>query len=131
MERMNKILKGKAADGKKLLYDIDWYKNEPFFIKETCAFGWKFFSEETIPGTKDENYLKQTETLAAYLKDKVFKNQTLSPEYEEALDEFESAKSDIVATMKNDWKKTADALEKLKISNLTRESFADFFIECP
>ena len=127
MERMNKILKGKASDGKNLLYKIDWYKDEPFFTKEVCTFGWKFFSKETIKGTKSKNYLEQTKVLVSYLKDEVFKNQTLPREYEEALDEFESAKSDIETTMKKDWKKAADALEKLKISNLTRESFADLF----
>lgn len=127
MERINAILKGKAADGKKLLYNIDWYKNEPFFTKETSTFGWKFFSKEAIQGTKGINYLAQTETLAAYLKDEIFKNQTLPPEYEEALDEFESAKSKIETTMKKDWKMAADMLAGLKISNLTRESFADLF----
>lgn len=127
VERINAILKGKATDGKKLLYKIDWYKDEPFFTKETCTFGWKFFSKETIQGTKGKNYLAQTETLAAYLKDEIFKNQTLPPEYEEALDEFESAKSKIETTMKKDWKMAADMIAGLKISNLTRESFADLF----
>lgn len=127
LERMNEILKGKASDGKNLLYKIDWYKNEPFFTNETCSLGWKLVTTETVKGTKNKNYLEQTEALVSYLKDEILKNQILPAEYEEALDEFESVKSNIKATMNSDWKKVADMLAGLKISNLLRESTADLF----
>ena len=65
--------------------------------------------------------------LAAYLKGKVFHGHTLPPEYEEALDEFESAKSNIETTMKSDWKAAADVLADLKLSKLIREPSADLF----
>ena len=58
---------GKASD-ENLLYKIDWYKDEPFFTKEVCTFGWKFFSKETIKGTKSKIILSRQKFWSLILK---------------------------------------------------------------
>lgn len=121
------LTNNKTSDGKKLFYDTDWYKNEKFFTKETPRVGWKLASKEIIPGSTSKNYLEQTETIISHLKNEVFKDRELPKEYQEAVDEFESKKSDIAKLINSDWKSAADKLGNLQITKLTRESPIESF----
>lgn len=115
----------KAHDGKKMWYSQNWYDREDFFKEETPKVGWKLVSKEVIPGSTNKNYLEQTEIVISYLKEKVFKDRELPKEYQEAISEFESQKSGIVGLMNSNWKSAADTLEKLQITQLTRENPAE------
>lgn len=137
---VDKTKDGKPFTGKELFYltenetsDEDekdlFYKNEELFIKETPRAGWKLVSKETIPDSTSKNYLEQTEIIINYLKNEVFKGRELPEEYQEAISEFESQKSDIakIIGFDSDWKSAADKLENLQITNLTRELPVEFF----
>ncbi len=125
MKSMNEKVGGKAADGNKLLWKIDWYKDEPFFTNESVSSGWKLVSKEIIPETKNKNYLEQTEILISHLKTEVFENNPLPQEYEDAISEFETEKVGIAAIIDSDWKKAGEMLAGLKITDLLRESASD------
>lgn len=112
----------KAHDGKKMWYDQDWYNKEDFFKNETPKAGWKFVSKDTIPNSTNKNYLEQTETVIQYLKEEVFKDKELPKEYQEAITEFESQKSNISKLIDSDWKSASDKLGNLQITRLTREN---------
>lgn len=51
----------KLLDGK-LLYDIDWYKDEVFFSEKAKA-GWYIVGKELIPETRNKTYAEQDEIL--------------------------------------------------------------------
>ncbi len=121
-EKLFDITKNKTSDGKKLFCDTDWYQKEEFFTKETPELRWKLVSKEIIPDSTSKNYLEQTETLIQYIKDNVFKGKPLPKEYQSAIAEFESQKSNISKLIDSDWKLASDMLEKLQITKLTRES---------
>ena len=112
----------KAHDGKKMWYEQNWYDNEDFFKNETPKVGWKLVSREIIPDSTSKNYLEQTEIIISHIKKEIFQDQPIPPIYQEAIDEFESQRSDIAKIIDSDWKSAADKLEKLQITQLARES---------
>ena len=134
MKKMNELLadKFKKAKKGKILYDTDWYKNEDFFVSETPKLGWALVSKENIPNSTSKNYLQQTQELAKYLTNEVFKDKTVSQEYEDAISEFEDYYQQNFAGKNNDqirellggdnWQKYAQELADLKINQLTRQS---------
>lgn len=115
----------KAYAGKRMWYDQDWYNKEDFFKNETPKAGWKLVSKDTIPNSTNKNYLKQTETIVQYLKEEVFKDRELPKEYQEAITEFESQKSNISKLIDSDWESASGKLENLQITRLTRENPAE------
>ena len=126
MKSMNEKVRGVATAANKLLYNIDWYKDELFFTNESVSSGWKLVSKEVIPETqKNKNYLEQTEILIDHLKTAVFENHPLPQEYEDAIAEFETEKAGIAAIIDSDWKKAGEMLLKLKITTLLKESAPD------
>ncbi len=121
------ILGDKTSEGSKLLYDTDWYKDEAF-ANEAPTVGWKLTSKEIIPNSTSKNYLEQTVVLIEYLRKEVFKGVTLKDipkEYLDAVEEFEDKKTTIEGLISSDWKKAAEELANLKITQLTRETPAE------
>lgn len=128
MKRMNQILQPEftQAEQGKLLYSIDWYKNEPFFAKDTPNPGWALVSKDVIPGTTGKNYLKQTVRLAEYLKTQVFEGQNTPQIYQEALEEFgEEKQAELQQLMNNNWQEATNALSNLKLNQFLRPTPSD------
>jgi len=136
MQKMNEmkgrefVKKGKGKllcndDDKGGLKDDAWFKDKDFFTKDAPQLEWALASREVIPDSTGKNYLQQTETIINYLKNKVFKDEELPEIYQEAITEFESQKDTLAELIKNDWKKAAEKLENLKITQITRQSPAE------
>jgi len=121
MKKMNEILKGKAKDDNKLLYDTDWYKDEDFYKNKAPQLGWKLTSKEVIPGSTSKNYVDQTQVIIGYLLKEAFTGKQ-PVEYLMAIDEFEKKKAEIKKLLDSNWEKAAEEIEKLKITALTRET---------
>jgi len=134
MENMNQMLadefkmigKGKIFfndDGSGNIDDDAWYKNEDFFLEETPKLAWALVTKEIIPDSTRKNYLEQTEIIATYIKDSVFKDIIMPPEFADAIDEFDKAKDEIAKFItKGNWQKAAELLEGLAITKLTRQA---------
>lgn len=126
MEKIHSILNGKIKDGAKVLYSVDWYKDEEFYKKDKPEPSWALVSKEAVPDSSNKNYLEQTEILANYLRNEVFKVSIMPAKYGEALREFEKEKSSIARIVESDkeseWKEAARKLEALKLNQLTRQS---------
>jgi hypothetical protein len=128
MQKMNEHIQPKLTQGNqgKLLYNTDWYANEELYTTETPQASWALVSKEVIPNSTNKNYLEQTEILVSYLKNEVFKDMVIPPEYQEAIQEFESKKADLallIDDLVNDnWQEAAKQLSELAITKLTRQT---------
>ncbi|PWB38579.1 MAG: hypothetical protein C3F02_02595 [Parcubacteria group bacterium] len=133
MQKMNEYVDPKLAQaGKgKLLYDIDWYKNEEFYTTETPEISWALVSKELISGSTNKNYLEQTEVLITYLQNEVFRDMAIPPEYQDAIQEFESKKAVLVTLIESDWQEAAKQLSELDITRLTRQTPAEAVYDLP
>jgi hypothetical protein len=109
------------AKGERVLYDTDWYKDEKFFTEETPQMDWALTSKEVVPDSTERNYLQQTEVMVNYLG-QAFPDGTLPAEYQEAVQEFTSQKTEIERLISDDWQEAAARLEALKITQLTRQT---------
>ena len=97
-----------------------WYKNEDF-LKDVPRARWVLISKDVIPNSLSKNYLQQTEVIASYIKNEVFKDKELPDVYQEAIDEFESKKAGIQSVLSSYWKEAAKQLSELKINQLVRQ----------
>ena len=89
----------------------------------------------SVPDSTSKNYLEQTQVLADYVANEVFKGQELPPMYEAAIEQFQNyfdhnfknkTKEEIDALLSgSDWEKYAQELGDLGINQLTRQSPAD------
>ena len=124
MMAMRDQFKNKLGDGK-LLFNTDWYEKknkEAFFLSETPTFGWKLVSREVIPDSLGKDYLGQTQILADYVRDRVYKGVEMPPLYQKAIDELAERKEELAKIVRKDWKQGAEALVDLKINQLFRET---------
>jgi len=129
----------KKKDGTKLLYDTDWYKNETFFKRNGPEVKWKLVSKELIPNSTSKNYLEQTDVLCEYVKNTydIEDIDEIPIEVMEAMHEWDDLKRDtkkfeeLKRFTKSDneaeWKSASDTLEKLKLTQMFRESFIEWF----
>ncbi|MBU4367367.1 hypothetical protein KKC49_00675 [Patescibacteria group bacterium] len=136
MEKMNEFLQTEFQQRNKgkILYDIDWHKDEDFFKKDTPKLEWALTSKEVIPNSTSKNHLEQTGIIADYLKNQVFKDKQLPKQYEEAIQEFNQyhqdnfqnkTKGEIKTIIKSNRKEYAQQLSELKINRLTRQSVSE------
>ncbi|MDD3774044.1 MAG: hypothetical protein PHW50_02070 [Patescibacteria group bacterium] len=125
MQKIGDILEEKTKDGGKVLYNTDWYKDEDFFT-ETIESGWALVSKELVPESTSKNYLEQTQRLIDYFKTEVLEGGPFSPEYAEAIAEFNREKAGIDAIVESsdefEWKRASEILSNLKITQLLRQS---------
>lgn len=123
----------------KILYNVDWYQDDPFYDTTTPMLKWALVSKTAVPDSTGVNYLEQTKSIAAYLKNTVFHGQPISSEYQAAFAELDSQKGIIARlidpsspTYAANWKEGADRLARLKITRLTRqlpvEAIYDFLV---
>ncbi len=115
----------KAHDGNPMYYDQDWYNNEEFFKSEKPRVGWHLTSDEVVPNSLSQNYVQQTETVIAHLKNDVFKGRVLPPTFGTAIDDFNRQKTELarLATSStiSEWQEGSRRLSELAITKLTRE----------
>lgn len=125
-ELVNTLQEKFNSDGKgKIQYDTDWYENEKFYTTDTPRIAWRLITKDVIPGSLNHNYLKQTEDIAKYLKGTVFKGRSIPADYQKAIDEFERQKKGIGKNLSSDWQDSANKLLKLKLTQLTRQTFVE------
>lgn len=120
MKRIHAELGNRLGDGK-LLKDIDWYKKEAFFTDDVPTLGWRLVSREVIPASASADYVEQTQALADYLANEVYRGEELPEAYQSAVKEFESRKAELEKLRGNDWDKAAEELAGLKLNQLFRE----------
>ena len=130
-------LQNKKKDGTKLLYDVDWYKNEEFFTRDSSELQWKIVSKDLIPNSTSKNYLEQTSILADCVRNMYDDDSKAPSEVKDALLEWNRLKHDpqkftelqknVVSSDEVEWKSAADTLEKLKLTQMFRESFIEWF----
>ncbi len=98
---------------------------EESFTKNAARAGWALVSREILSDSLSKNYIEQTEVLIKTLKEKAFKDMELPEAYEEAIEEFQSQKDELVRLMNNNWQEAARRLSGLKITQLTRQSLEE------
>ena len=135
-QKLDEILQDKKKDATKFLDDTDWYKNEKFFTQEGTELRWKLVSKDLIPDSTRKNYLEQTGVLADYVVG-LYGNEEMPKDVKEALGEWIALKSnkqefrklqdDSMSSDDPKWKSAADTLEKLKLTQMFRESFIEWF----
>ena len=111
-----------AQDKGKLLYDTDWYKDEPFFKTETPTMEWKLVTKDLIPDSKNKDYTDGTRLLRDTLK----AAGNLTKEEQEAIDECTDQKLTELKTLQGtDWTEAAKQLSELKINKNHRRTFSE------
>lgn len=96
------------------------------FNKKKIRPGWAFVSKEPIPGSTGVNYYKQTEVLADYVKNIVYKDRKLPDDCREAIEEFEEFKTqnpDIENKLSSE--EVSEKLSKLKVNQNYRQTAAE------
>lgn len=125
-ERMNEILKPQLqTQGKgKLLYNVDWYPNEPFYKDATPKFEWKLVTRELLPNSTNLDYADQTKLL----RDTLAVQPDLTQAEQDAItqaDDATLARLKTQATQDATWKQAAQELANLALNRNHRRSFAD------
>lgn len=136
-EALYNHLDTKKKDGTKLLLSTDWYKNEKFFTQDPSPLGWKLVAKELIPDSTSKNYLQQTELLADHVRSLYDDEDTMPEEVREALTEWNDLKNNpekftelqenTLSQTDTEWKSAAQTLSSLKLTQLFRESFIEWF----
>lgn len=98
---------------------------EDAFTKNAARAGWALVSREVLADSLSKNYIEQTEVLIKTLKEKAFKDMELPEAYQEAIEEFQSQKYELVRLMSENWQEAARRLSALKITQLTRQSLEE------
>jgi len=140
MQRIGIILNDKLKDNGKVFSNLDWQQTEEFFTTDFPKARWALVSKDLLGyenngQIKDEdeakvstnkNYLEQTQVLINYLKNEVFQGGTIPLEYTQAIAEFDQEKASIGAIIESsngtEWKRAAEMLENLQITQLLRQS---------
>jgi len=132
LEAMTKIMahnKWKDKGKGDLLRTVEDWKNligEDLFTQESPRAGWALVGRDVLPESVNKNYIEQTEVIIKTLRDEAFKGMDVPEEYAEAIAEFESQKDRLVKLVVDaDWQKAAKELAGLKITQMTRGTFAE------
>ncbi|MBF8280359.1 MAG: hypothetical protein HW383_132 [Candidatus Magasanikbacteria bacterium] len=138
MRKMHELLQAdfsQAGKGK-VLYDTKegWKIKSEFFTTETPQATWALSSRTLISDSKSKNYVEQTQALIQYLTEEVFKDQDLPPQYQAAINEFQTyydrnfqgkTPEQIKQLLDSEWERYAKELSELQLNELTRQSPAD------
>lgn len=131
MRQQNNLLAGRFERERKgkVLYDVSWYKDEKFFTDDTPRLQWALVTKEVIPGSLDKNAVVQTRILADYVKNKVYRNQKLPQDAEEAIREFEALENELTRLISTDWKLCNKKLDELKLNKMFRRIPAEVLFD--
>ena len=134
-QRMNEELQPRMnTEGRgKMLHDTNWYKDEPFFTSETPInptpsrspslqevekAEWKLITRTILKDSTSKNYLEQTKLL----RDELAKQGWLTDEERDEVTDEKLAK--IEPLLNSDWKKAAQLLANLKLTQNHRRTFS-------
>jgi hypothetical protein len=131
-KHMNEIIQPKlqAAGKGKLLHNVDWYAQEPFYETSTPTLAWKLVTRDLIEGSKGLNYTDQTKLL----RDTLAAQPDLTRAERDAIQEANDATlARLKAAASSDdeaiWKPAAQELAALMINQNHRRSFADVLFD--
>ena len=124
-QTIKSLIKHKTKLNNPVIYTEDWYEKNPKTKDITPRLGWRLTTPEIIDNSREQNYLEQTETLITYLTDKVYKDQEIPLKYQDAINQFESQKTELSALIQSDGKSASEKLSKLEINQLTRENYTE------
>ncbi len=69
MKRLNEIGQPRlTSDEGKLLYKVDWFKDEDFYKNKSLTSEWALVKKDFVPGSTGKDYIEQTRVLRDYLK---------------------------------------------------------------
>lgn len=106
----------------RILYSIDWYKNEEFYTTTVSRPGWYLVDRHPVKKSLDnKNFSDQTKLIVEYLTKEIFAND-LPEIFRSAIREFEQAVYEIDELMKTNWQATAKRFADLSINNLCRRT---------
>ena len=128
LEAMSNIVVKKWKKDEAMLRTHEGWKSfvgEEAFTKNAPRSGWALVSKEVLADSLSKNYIDQTEVLIKILKEKAFKDMELPEAYQEAIDEFQSQKDELVRIMTENWQEATKKLSALKITQLTRQSLEE------
>lgn len=120
MKRIHEMQADKTSDGKRLLYDTNWYANEAFFTTDALRPGWRLVSREVVPSSRRKNYLGQTAVLVGEIA--AVYGSEMPEKVRQAVEEFDSQKEELGKLLQNDWREAAKRLVALKVNQLFRET---------
>lgn len=137
MQKMNELLQPKLdQQNKKKILCNSRDEDESFYAEDVSQLSWALVSKEIIPGSIKKDYLRQTQIIVDYIQNEVFNDQPLPPEYQSAINEFDQLKDQIETIISSgwqkaeeDWKKAAELLSNLKITQLTRQSTVEAYYD--
>ncbi len=82
-------------DGRKLLFNTDWYRQGQPFAQTSDQKQWRETSMQPVPNTNYKNYLLQTDLIVKYFTEEVSKGVPLRPAYRQAKAEYEEKRPEI------------------------------------
>jgi hypothetical protein len=121
--RLNKVLQARMPRGSVLLSDADgsWYRDEQFYIDETCKAEWKLITSQCVPNSFRQNYSDQTRTLRDMAKARGVLTAEAEAECTDAvLDELAQ-----MALSDETWQEAAKRLTELKVNKNHRPKFVE------
>jgi hypothetical protein len=124
MQKMQEILQPAfdATGNGKVLFPLDWYKNEDFFTQDRPRLGWALVAKKPVDTSKSKNFLEQSEILADYLKAVAYRNTNVPSNFAEAISELGRERQAIAGILGSDQKGASAKLVDLKINQLTRQT---------
>ncbi|MBI5140416.1 MAG: hypothetical protein HZA94_03160 [Candidatus Vogelbacteria bacterium] len=100
-----------------------WFAKDEAILNELPDGGWKFVSDEIIPGSTSKNYIEQTDFLIKYFADNIFKD-SLPDNYKKAFQDWERDKPVVKGLIsQSKWLEVAKVLSDHPVSRLLRENF--------
>ncbi|MFA6551876.1 MAG: hypothetical protein WCT19_00050 [Candidatus Paceibacterota bacterium] len=134
MKRLHDDFKNEAPLGGKLLFDTDWYKDEPFFTEHTARTGksnlgsWRLVGITAIPDTKGVNYLEQTIIAAKFVAEEIYGGNP--PEHlKPILQEPTEREQEIAKLMNKNWQEAARILAGMPFNRQFRGTPVELLIQ--
>ncbi len=121
MKALHDESENKLGEGK-LFYDTGWYQKEPLFTEDKIVPGWYLVGLDVIPDSTNKDYLGQTQVIADYLVEQVYKEEELPPAYQSAIKEWVNKHDVLEKLVRKDWQEGAKQASELQINQLFRES---------
>lgn len=113
-------LGGTYIDGGRI---INYSNNgESYTELETPKKGWALVGKEIFPETKGVAFIEQTDIIIEHLRNITFKDKPIPNSYQEAFNEYENSKTEIINLMGTDMQKAVELLKNLQIVTLTRQT---------
>lgn len=122
MDDMQKEVYGEAGGGK-LFYsrNDEWKKKSDFYTEESPRRAWALVSKDILPESANKNYLQQTDELVRSIED-AYQGRTMPEKYQDAVAKYRSEREPLEKLMESDWKRAAESLEGLKLTEFARHT---------